>query len=111
MCQGGYMQRRSVGNQLRRKPSRQGRCALVALALSLLVFALPANGDPPVLPSPAESGAGSPAEVGSDAPPVVEKAPELPPPPAAAAVRETSAPSEDLAVALERRGDLNLHGL
>jgi general secretion pathway protein D len=99
-------------------------CARIALALSLLpIFvgqSLNAQSPEPQLPAPTLAG---PSEGTSDdrSPPVVsDGAPvenaatpaELPPPtPPKPPAPQPPKESEDLAVALERRGDLNLHGL
>lgn len=115
----------SEGNDLRRKSSRQSACALVALALPLLLLFGFATAQSPNL-APPVSNAGTVAN------PQIDSVSELPPisagtPSVSAEVvntstgskastntYESSAPpsgSNDLATALERRGDLNLHNL
>ena len=113
---------RSAGNDMRRKSSRQSACALVALALSLPILSSFATAQSPNLASPvSDVDAGINPQVDSDS-----RLPGIPPGTSAdAATASTKSnaaniPSEnnaatsgsdDLATALERRGDLNLHNL
>ncbi len=119
---------RNEVKKLRRESSRQGSCALLALAISsyLLASVVVAQSPAPSLSPPASNGVTN-SPVDSETPVYTESESTVTPvvptitkqsPPSAAPPQavniggtEVPAPSDDLAVALERRGDLNLHGL
>ncbi|MEX0643431.1 MAG: hypothetical protein WD468_12055 [Pirellulales bacterium] len=98
----------SVGNHARQgRSSPRGRYALVARSLALLLALLPGV----AFAQPADPVGGPPelADGELDVPTVKPAAvPITPPPPSGGNV---AANEEDLATVLERRGDLNLHGL
>jgi general secretion pathway protein D len=101
------MQKRSAGKSTRRGRSRPGHCALAARLLGLFI----ALGLSTVYAQPPELADGTPdvAAVESAAPP------KLPPPTTSstrtAAHDDSAVNTDDLAAVLERKGDLNLHGL
>ncbi len=99
------MPQASVSKHARQgRSSPRGRCAVAARTLTLLLALVPGIA---LAQSPELAEAQS-----SDASADGVAVPKLPPPPAAGAIVDaTAGHGEDLATVLERRGDLNLHGL
>lgn len=113
------MLRGSVMSGIRR-PAASSRscCASIALAFLLLANTPWGFAQTPALRAPASSVAGDSAGPGLPPPEssAAQSTPPVPPPatpaaPAATAKPSDVKPSEDLAVALDRSGSLNLHGL
>src|SRR5262249_48893871 len=112
-CQGGHMLRRSVTRGARRRMALvRTRCAPFALVLIFSAWPLVLRAQTPALDGPSniavDRAAGPPLPAPA-APPVVP--PQSPTPALKATEAKSSKPTDDLAAALERPGELNLHGV
>src|SRR5262245_41338209 len=107
------MLRRSVTCGTRRRMALvRSCCAPIALALIVGTWSLVARAQVPALGEPSSSAADS-AGVPTLPPPASPPAvpPQRPTPALKATEVKSSKPTDDLAAALERPGELNLHGV